>query len=410
MTGSQQAAAPPPHATTAAAAGQSPTPAQQRQAPVARPTGTTSRTARGLRRLRVAAALACLATGLAATGYLGTSGYQGSAETLAQQLTDIGEAHTEVGRTQVAAAASVAGRDADFAAVAGEAAVALSRADEAGAAGVDTGLPEAGRAYTDYVVAVTRAEEQAQADAEAAGAAYGQAQAVLDRQVLDPLATAMSASADRLEGRGRSDLTAYVGVAATLVLLAGCVWLARRTHRVVNPGLAGATLITAGITVLAVNPASLPGSAGETLESLRQQQHVVAALQDARTADLAATVPAVDDATVQRQWDMAVEVIAVQALGWPLEQQQAWEDYATAHEALAAAEGAEARQDALDDGEAAMAPLLEWAEDEAAAGHAQLRAQVGRPAVVTSGVAALLGLVAAALAWTGIGRRLRDYR
>lgn len=376
-----------------------------------------SRMPRDLRRLRNVTALACVATGLAATGYLGLGGIEGGPAALADHVADAGRAGTEVARSGLQGAevllAETGGEDTgapldSLDSTRSGAATALAAA--AGGTGADAALREAGGSYVAYVASLERARAQAADDPEAATASAVQAQTVLDEQVLAPLEASGASAVDRVGGTRGGILAANVGIVSTLLLLGGSVWLARKTHRVVNPGLAGATVITGAITALALNPGSLPGDATEAVNAAWQDQTTVSRLYEARTLDTTLALPGAEAETLQARWDETVTELGSGLADAPTEEQNAWQAYLEAHEQLVAAEDGAGRAEALTAGDDAMASLLEWAQSRTDAAYTGLQDDVGRPAVITSGASLVLGLVAAGLAWSGINRRLRDYR
>ncbi|MFK5633763.1 hypothetical protein [Ornithinimicrobium sp. LYQ103] len=395
-----------PAASPAPASAPAPTPAPART-PSRRSTPSLLRWARGV------AAGAALLTGIAATGTFDTDGVNSTPNVVVQEWAAAERAGTEIALAELGSTRLVAEEaagltedqrgvtDAAVREALTGAAVQQARSGtgttNAEAAGrlVDVGFltQDAARlAATDPAAA---AERQAEAVAQARAAS-----AITDDVALD--------RADALQTRSRSAFTAAVGGASTLVLLGILIWLALRTRRIVNVPLLVATAITAGLTYASLNPTALPLNYDQ-----RVQGGVVAAqaLQQVRETRAEQYLVVLGSPTSSEAFDTAAGA-AEENLA-QLDLPAARDDWATvvgSHADVTAADGTAARLEAVaateaefDDVETTLQQLV----DDALA---TAQGQVGTPAAITSGAALLLGLLAAAMAWSGIGQRLKDYR
>ena len=366
-------------------------------------TPTQMRWARGL------ATIAAALSGIVATGTFGTDGVNATPNVIAQQWAASEQAGVELAHGGAEAVESVALR------ISGTAPDAEGSLDPTGRLSTAAGwharstssdgvrAHSTAEAITKAAVLARQAQDQAGSDV-AAATSTTQAARV-------ELATAREGNASITEQRvteltsgSRSALTATVGGLTTLILVLVMVWLALRTRRIVNIPLLVATLITAGLTYLSFNPSALPvnfdqriGEATRTAEALREAY-------DARAAQYA-TALGLDDVDLDPVRNQAQRSIA--AVGDPTAR-DAWRAVDDALQdlptetgpAVTAIQGTQADWDRLT---STLTSQLDSTLSDAGS-------QIGTPASITSGAALLLGLIAAALAWTGITQRLRDYR
>ncbi|KUG53594.1 hypothetical protein AVL62_02085 [Serinicoccus chungangensis] len=381
--------------TAAAASGSAQTPSQT-QPGTGQPAGRaltarqqrrrdeTSSTPRLLRLARAGAAAAALLTGVVATGTFSTDGINATPNVVADQWAAAEQARVDIPRADLLAAQRVTDPDGvdqqtleAYDEVLRAAATDLSRmGDDAGVAAGD---------WSAFVTGVERAAAQESTDVYAdasrlAGIATEQVAAVAD------------ARADALLTGSRSVLTTVVGTLGVVVLVGIMVWLALRTRRIVNLPLAGATLITAGLTWLSVNPGALPLDYDQYVEDTRASTTALQEVYQARTAQVAAA-GGVDVDAPEQQVTEATQ--ALERLDDP-ELEQAWSEVSSGEDPAASA-------DAYAQVESALA-------DRVSDDLASVDPGVGAPAALTAAGALLLGVVAAGLAWTGITQRLRDYR
>lgn len=392
----QTAAQQPAQQTSAA-----PTPAQQPAQPSPRAAVRSSTPAR-LRIARTLATAAALLTGVVATGSFDTSGVNAPPNVIAAQWeaaeragADTAAAQLQVARTVAEASAEVPEdqRSADPSAFRSDVG---SAAEWLAGSGVSTSgsLVDLALAGQDAIAAATAGEDAAalyESASSAAGTAIDVSDVVAEERATD-LATG-----------SRSTLTAVVGGLATLLLVGLLVWLALLTRRIVNVPLLIATAITAGLTYVSLDPSALPVNFDQQVETGSLTAQALEDVRLARVAQYEQTLGLGDAAdAVERATS------SVSALGEP-DLNAAWRTVADAQEDLeAAAEGAGmaavlASQTGFQAAEGALAELA----DTRLGGSV---GSVGRPALLTSGLALLLGVVAAGLAWAGVTQRLRDYR
>lgn len=380
---------------------QQPAPAQAVQPQAAQQTqGRTTPTL--LRWARTLATAAALLTGITATGTFDTGGVNATPDVIASRW----EAGERAG-AELAAARLEAARGA---------AESLAGVPQAERTSTPQSLAEHLDAAADWTVrsgadasgglvqiAVAGQEAMGAQDAEAARAAY---QDVAERTdaALTQAESRAQAQAEDLRTGSRSTLTALVGGASTLLLLGILVWLALRTRRIVNIPLLVATAITAGLTYVSLNPSALPLDVDQRVDSAALASQALQDVRLARAAQYAQVLgrdgsgSAVDAATA-----------SVRALG-DAGVRDAWADVAEGQAAVEEATSAAAGVDALsstqaryDTTEGELQSLVADRLDGSAG-------DVGRPALLSTGLALLLGIVAAGLAWGGITQRLRDYR
>jgi hypothetical protein len=300
----------------------------------------------------------------------------------------------------------------------------------------------ANRWLTRYAGEVAAARLPGRRDGAAALAA---ASGLLRAEVLPRLARVQERSAARLadqESRVRSAdlLLVIAGALALTVLLGGQVWLAGVSHRVLNPALVLATLVVLGAGVLAVatvqrsqaraaDTAAGPSAASDALVAARIQAF------DARATESLALVRGRRDVGDQA-WREDVTAVrsrlaAYAALPGRADQAAAVEaelrGYESAHTATVSLEARGRHEDAVaqsvrdaprgrgevggatgefDDFDLVTAAALTREQDGVDSG---LEA-AGHRLVLAGWVALLAGAAAAALAWTGVSRRLADYR
>ncbi|GGK68251.1 hypothetical protein [Ornithinimicrobium pekingense] len=379
-------------------------PAQQ--ATPATPDTQRSSTPRLLRVARGLATAAALLTGVVATGTFDTGGVNSTPNVIAEQWVAAEEARVEIAQADLVAARgvaeAVAGQDpaVDLEPALTAAADAHTRS---GATGARAGTTAADLVRTGLL---TRdALDVAATDPAAAAELYGAASALAQ----DAGATAEDVAglhATDLQTGSRSLLTAVVGMVSTALLGAVLVWLALRTRRIVNVPLLLATAITGWLTYVSLNPGALPLNIDQRVD---EATTVATALQEVRQARQAeyATVLGLEGAALEDTAGSATEAVGAVGEDGP---SAAWEAVVAGHDAVTSAEGPEARLEAVRATEDAWAQVDLQLQQRLDQRLEPATASIGTPAAVTSGVALLLGLVAAAAAWSGLTRRLRDYR
>lgn len=382
--------------------------------------GVPSTMPRDLRRLRAAAPIACALTGIAASGFLGTTGLQASPVATTQQLAHATQAKQAFQRADLAAAQIVAGRalgatptnrttyDESIRSV-GSSLVAAADA----APGAQS-LTDAAAGLTAYTAAVERAIA-APAKSATAVNDYLRAAQTARNDVLAPIDRVAADGLERLSGGGGAAsrpggilLVLLIGGGSTIGLGMASWWLARKTHRIINPGLAVATVMTAGLTFFTLVPSARPGyQAGGAVEEAKS----VAALRDnayaARAAEVQRLMPGTDTAEAERVWQERRTDVARglrTGLAGP------WAAYSELHGTLAAADTPAERAEAMAGSGEAFDTFMDAVDRQAAASQRRVDQAVTQPATITAGVALAAGLSAAALAWAGVGRRLEEYR
>lgn len=367
-----------------------------------RPGASSWSTPARLRLARGLATAAALLTGVVATGTFDTSGVNPTPNVIAAQWEAGERAGTEVAASRLEVARAVAETTAQvpqeertsdpgaFRARLGEAEELITR----------SGSPTSGSLVE---VALTGQTAIEASDGETAATAYQEVVGLTD-VALGATDEVASDHAHDLRTGSRSALTAIVGGVATVVLGGLLVWLALLTRRIINVPLLIATAITAGLTYVSLNPSALPLDIDQRVDNASRASQALQdvrlgrAAQYAQAAGLGEGREAVEDATssltvlgergISDDWRV---VFAGQA------------DLDTAGSPSEALTAVASTQESFAEAESALVELV----DDRLSGSV---GDVGRPALVTSGLALVLGLIAAGLAWTGLTQRLRDYR
>ncbi|QFG68103.1 hypothetical protein [Ornithinimicrobium pratense] len=357
-------------------------------------------TPRLLRLARAGAATAVLLTGVAATGTFSTDGLNATPDVIAQQWVAAERAGVEMAQADLRAAERVAGSEGEGAREAFDEAVTQVGID---LSGVGVGGAEAGeisREWSTFVLGAERASAAAAQDQggspelpDAVTVEYGAASTAA-RSASERTDLAAEQHAQDLRTGSRSVLTGTVGTLATLGLVGLMVWLALRTRRIVNVPLLAATAITAGLTYLSFNPSALPLTYDQRLADTTAAATALQEVYQARTAQHALT-PAQSDLWAEES------VQARQAIGAGAAR-TLWEEIVAATPEPGV-EAVTATQENFSELETVLRDRLDDQLSTAVTA-------VGRPAGITSGVALLLGLVGAGFAWTGLSRRLKEYR
>lgn len=381
-------------------------PAARAQQPQPDPGTQRSSTPRLLRVARTAATAAALLTGVVATGTFDTSGLNSTPNVIANHWVAAEEARVEIAEADLVAARAVAE------AVAGESTDAdietplTAAADAHARSGGDAG--RAGQVAGDLVrVGLLTGEALATApdDAEAATTTYASASA-LARTAADTAQQVAAQHATDLQTGSRSMLTALVGLFSTALLGGILVWLALRTRRIINVPLLVAAAITGWLSYVSVNPSALPLDIDRRVDQVATAATALQEVREARQAEYA-TVLGLDDADLETAGMVAGDAVFQSG---SRDAEAAWTQVVDGHEAVLAADGPAAALEAV------RATETSFAQAEAALQElldnrlAPATSSIGTPAAITSGVALLLGLVAAVAAWTGLTQRLKDYR
>jgi hypothetical protein len=219
------------------------------------------------------------------------------------------------------------------------------------------------------------------------------------------------------------------GVVTLLVLVGALVWLARRTHRYVNLGLAGAGVVV--LVTMLVGGAVLSGASGDA-ENTRDTSYAATlalsrariAAYDAKSNESLTLIARGSGSSFEEAWKTAAGTVTDQLskAGPSAESlQQPWSDYADAHQKirtlddggnwdaavqLAIGSAPASANKTFNSFDQASGQSLSTASSAAqselhdAGGLLPLLGWLGLP----------LGLVAALLAWWGLSQRLEEYR
>lgn len=245
--------------------------------------------------------------------------------------------------------------------------------------------------------------------------------------VLDELVAANAERADRRMGVGGGYIFPVLCLLAVVGLVLAQLWLARRFHRRVNPGLLAATLVLLLALVGAlVGMAALSAQVRDTRIGSFADVNAAARARiwanDAKANESLTLVARGSGQAFDRAWTESGEVVTseLRVLGQPA-LTDAWRRYGAVHAAVrrqddagqwdqavrqatgTAPDSANASFGALDDG------LARAVQEAGATTTARLGGE--RPGLVVAALLSLLaGLAAALLGRRGVAARLREYR
>lgn len=230
----------------------------------------------GLGRLTAAAVLACTLNGAAAYTLVVSDAprIQSLAtqqETALNGISTAIEALPQASRSVGGGAAAAATHRQNTEKISGDITAAAARA-AAGPASFAGDVPELAAlssAYTGYVAALEHARGTSGAGADAA---YRQAEEIRTSRVNPALARLQQANAAHRDGAGPA-IAGTIGflslttLASLVALVGGSFWVARRTKRIVNPGLVTSTVVTLAtsgyaFSTLSANPTAPPALTG----------------------------------------------------------------------------------------------------------------------------------------------------
>lgn len=379
-----------------------------RQGPAATSSWSTPRL---LRLARAGAAAAVLLTGVAATGTFSTGGLNSTPDVIAQDWVAAERAGVEMAHADLRAAERVADGDPDGARESFDEAVTQVGTDLTSLGADRAQSAEVAREWSTFVLAAERAATaSAQAEEDpgaAAGSDYGTATGAA-RSAAERTDAVAEQHAQDLRTGSRSVLTGVVGTVSTLGLIGLLVWLALRTRRIVNVPLLVATAITGGLTYLSINPSAIPLTYDQRLEETTATATALQEVYQARAGQHAVAL----GLSPSSPEDVDEARAAIEELDAP-QISQAWATVQTAHDEILAGDGVgdaeeaaglvSSTQEAFQTVESDLRERLDERLGEAGS-------DVGLPAGITSGAALLLGLVGAVFAWTGLSRRLQEYR
>lgn len=388
--------------------GQQQSPAQQAQQKAQKPRRTSSTPGR-LRFARALATAAAALTGIVATGTFDTGGVNPTPNVIASQWVSAERAGVAVARGDLAAARAVAeastGSDADresFHTAYQDAVENLT------ASGSDQPRSAGARELLHADVLAERAVEQARTDPQGAAQTYA-ASSAASRAAGQASGQVASESAENLNTGSRSGLTALLGGLATVVMIGVMVWLALLTRRMINVPLLIATAITGWLTYVSLNPSALPVSYEDRVDAVATRATAMEEVLQARQAQYAVALGLEDELPARLDAEMNEATRAIRALG-ETGYSTTWQEASEGIDTLMDASGTTARLQVIDATGPAFDEVTSALHDDLVEQFDDAEFGVGTTASVTSGVALLLGLIAAALAWSGLTQRLRDYR
>lgn len=241
--------------------------------------------------------------------------------------------------------------------------------------------------------------------------------------ILDSLAEANSARIDaELDTvSGSAGLVTGFGVFALLALVAGSVWLALRSRRYINLGVAGAGVLVlltlvVGVLILSGVSSRVESVQDKELATTKALGTARVAAFDARSNESLTLISRGSGQAFQKAWEASSTTVSQNAPALATQ----WTAYTTAHEKIRSLDdggnwvGAVTAATATNGESAkAFAAFAAASQDELSrtseAASQGLRRSLG--ALPWVGWAALVaGVLAAVAAWRGVGQRLEEYR
>lgn len=246
--------------------------------------------------------------------------------------------------------------------------------------------------------------------------------------VVAEIVKANEARAQKEFDRSNSSIQLLAGVAALIVLVLIAVWLARRTHRYLNPSLAGGVLLlVVGLVVAATTIGNIGTTTAQVASGLYRDAvdlaHVRTAANDARANESLTLIARGSGQKYQDAWvanDKTVRGTLGQiddASGLTSD----WDAYAKAHEQIRAqddggqweqavelattpeAGGSSAAFNAFDE-------QVTQRRDAASAAAIDQLGKLGGGSTVWAALIAIVSLIASWLIVRGIGQRIKEYR
>lgn len=154
--------------------------------------------------------------------------------------------------------------------------------------------------------------------------------------IVDSIVEANEARAQAEFDRSNSSVQLFAGGAAVIVLLLVAVWLARRTHRYVNPSLAGAIVLSLVALFVAASSISSIGSTTSGVASGDYRDAVTlanirTAANDARANESLTLIARGSGAANEKLWAANAASVDKDLQGVPDLDSRAWTAYQTAH-------------------------------------------------------------------------------
>lgn len=228
--------------------------------------------------------------------------------------------------------------------------------------------------------------------------------------------------------RSNSSIQLLAGVAALIILALIAIWLARRTHRYLNPSLTGGVvLLVAGLVVAATTIGNIGTSTAQVASGHYQQAvdlaQVRTAANDARANESLTLIQRGSGARYQQAWEANDTTVRE-----TLEQVDGgggltgdWDAYATAHEEIRALDDGGQWEQAVElattqeaDGSTAAFNAFDQQvtqqRDTASAAAIDQLGALGSGSTVWAVLIAIVSLIASWLIVRGIGQRIKEYR
>lgn len=228
--------------------------------------------------------------------------------------------------------------------------------------------------------------------------------------------------------RSNSRLQLLVGVVSLLGLVALAVWLARRTHRYLNPSLTGAiALLLVALFVAASQIGGIAAATSQVSDGAYQRAvalaDVTTAANDARANESLTLIRRGSGAANEKAWAADRKTVddTLAGVSDSADLQQLWKAYADAHAKVRSLDDGGRWDEAVRlststaDGDAAQAfnafdVAVTQARDAAGTDTLTTLQGVGGSATLVAVLVGLAGLVASWLIVRGIAQRLEEYR
>ncbi len=228
--------------------------------------------------------------------------------------------------------------------------------------------------------------------------------------------------------RSDSSVQLFIGVAALIVLVLVAVWLARRTHRYLNPSLTlGLALLVVGLFVAATTIGGIGTTTAQVASGHYRQAvdlaHIRTAANDARANESLTLIQRGSGARYETAWVANDEVVReiLRRVNGTTGLTERWDAYASTHEEIRSLDDGGAWEDAVElattqDDSGATAAFVAFdrqvteQRDAASTAAIEQLGDLGGGSTVWAVLIALLSLIASWLIVRGIGQRIKEYR
>lgn len=264
------------------------------------------------------------------------------------------------------------------------------------------------------------------------GARYlTEASALLRSSAIPVVAQVVATNESRAQkefARSDSSVQLFLGVAALVALVLVAVWLARRTHRYLNPSLTlGMALLVVGLFVAATTIGGIGTTTAQVASGDYRQAvdlaHIRTAANDARANESLTLIQRGSGARYETAWVANDEVVqeSLQRVDGTTGLAESWDAYTSTHEEIRALDDGGRWEEAVelattqdDDGAtrafAAFDRQVTEQRDTASTAATERLADLGGGSTVWAVLIALLSLIASWLIVRGIGQRIKEYR